>query len=61
MSRICDRDYYASRAANAREMEKRAISPSVAAIHAELARRYDFMASLSLEKAEAIMTVSQTV
>lgn len=45
MSQPNQGDYYARRAASSREAERQAASPSVAAIHGELARRYDGLLS----------------
>lgn len=39
-----DRDYYAARAATARDMAQRAADPAIAALHAEFATRYDLLA-----------------
>jgi hypothetical protein len=41
MDRLNDHDYYVARAKTCREMAARAASPAIAAIHAELATRYE--------------------
>lgn len=40
-----DRDYYAARAATARNLAQRAADPAIAALHAEFATRYDLLAA----------------
>ena len=41
----CDRTYYEQRAATEREMAAAAADPRIAAIHMELAERYDLLAA----------------
>lgn len=45
-----DRDYYEQRSAKSRELAAKAVDPKIAAIHLEMAERYDLLAS---SKAEA--------
>ncbi len=40
-----DRDYYGARAASARKMARQASDPAVAAIHSELATRYEVLST----------------
>ena len=44
MSQINNREYYLMRAANSHDMARRAVNPNIAAIHEELARRYEILA-----------------
>ena len=45
MDPLGHQDYYAARAATARDLARCAADPAVAAIHAEFATRYDFLAA----------------
>ena len=45
MNQLDDQDYYVARAASSRDLAQRAASPGIAAIYAELATRYDVLAS----------------
>lgn len=39
-----DREYYVARAASSRNLAQRAANPAIAAIHADLAERYEALA-----------------
>lgn len=43
MSQPKDQDYYAARAAAARNLAQRAATPEIAVIHAEFATRYELL------------------
>lgn len=49
-------DYYVARAAAARELARRAATPAIAAIHTEMAVRYDVMANRSDMDGDAVST-----
>lgn len=51
-----NQEHYAARAAAARNMARRAATPAVAAIHAELASRYEQLASRPDRNNEIILT-----
>ena len=44
MSDLQDQEYYATRAQTSRDLAGRAADPTIAAIHAEFATRYEFLA-----------------
>lgn len=44
MNESNNQDYYEVRAATSRRLAAKATSPAIAAIHEELARRYEFLA-----------------
>lgn len=50
MKRLSDRAYYAVRAASARDNARQARDLAIAAIHADLAARYDRLAALPEER-----------
>ena len=50
MDKRNDHDYYLARAKASRELALRAASPAAAAIHSELAQRYEAAAFLLLEE-----------
>ena len=42
-----DRSYYLARAEQSRSLAARAVSPAIAAIHDDLARRYDALGAIN--------------
>lgn len=52
-------DYYVARAASSRGLAERAADPMIAAIHAELASRYDLLAAQPEPKNAAAMRMIQ--
>jgi hypothetical protein len=55
-----DQAYYEQRAAKSREMAAAAIDPNIAAIHLEMAERYDLLATSKTEapKREATLRIA---
>lgn len=51
--------YYVARAAAARNLAQRAVDPAIAAIHAELADRYELVADQTGQDSEVILAVIQ--
>lgn len=59
MNQLNDRDYYARRAATARNLAQRAADPAIAAIHAELAHRYDLLVAQPEAKNDSPSSAAQ--
>jgi hypothetical protein len=57
MDRLNHQDYYIARAAAARDLAQRAVSPAIAAIHTKLAAQYDLAADQSDKDDDMIVTV----
>lgn len=57
MKQLNHQDYYATRAAAARDLAQRAVSPAIAAIHAEMAVQYESVANQSDKGDDVIVTV----
>ncbi len=53
-------DYYMSRAAASRNLAQRATDPMIAAIHAELAARYDVLVAETSRRADEPIMIVQT-
>ena len=47
MKQLNHQNYYVTRAAAARDLAQRAVSPAIAAIHAEMAVQYELVANQS--------------
>ena len=61
MNQQSDQDYYVARAATSRDLAKRAADPASAAIHAELAIRYDKLAVRPERQDGGRMTTIQAI
>ncbi len=60
MSQSNHQDYYIARAANSRDLARRAADPAIAAIHTNLAMRYDLLAAAPDQKSVVTLGGLQT-
>lgn len=59
MNQLNHHQYYVARAAAARELAQRAVNPAIAAIHVELANRYELVADQTDQDSDMILAVIQ--
>ena len=59
MNQLNHQDYYVTRAATSRALALRAADPSIAAIHADLAKRYDILAAQPESEKDLVIQIIQ--